>query len=563
MRKIIRTRYLLGFSIAALILVLIGIAIMLATQQFRRDSRQVLHTYDVISQTEALRAAVLNGVSSQRSYLLTGIDGYLQEYNRTRPRVLRDVTRLSILVSDDPGQAGRMDRLGALIDKRLDLADKGVRIFHQQGLAQAQEFSRRNGGLLLMQQTRDLMDQMVTAERSLLTQRSTNTEQSAGLLLGLGALGIPISLVILIWIYLLLSREVRERARAEQATAALNDSLGDTVKRLENAGSDLREISRYAGLLQGCRNVPEALDATRRTLMTLMPNCAGTIYLLRDSLDHVEAEASWGEHVTGNKPLLLPEECWALRRNKLHAVDNVQEGTVCAHTVPPADGRIATTVCLPLGAQNQNLGFLALSREGSGPIRRLDIAVAAAEQLSLALGNLNLRESLRQQSIRDALTGLYNRRYLEESLTRELSRCERRNQPLALMMLDMDHFKTFNDTHGHEGGDLLLANFGRLLQSHCRFEDIACRYGGEEFTLILPEADLDIARERAESIRVAVQAMTVNHLHRTIGGVTVSIGLAMYPAHASDGNRLKQMADAALYQAKREGRNRVEVAVVD
>lgn len=562
MRKIIRTRYLLGFVVAALILILIGIAILLATQQFRRDSRQVLHTYDVISQIEGLRAAVLNGISSQRSYLLTDLDGYLQEYNKTRPQVLSDLTQLSILVSDNPIQVRRMDQLGVLINKRLDLADQGVLMYEEEGLAPTQDFNRNNGGLAQMQQMRGLMDQMVTAERALLTQRSLDTEHSAWLLLGLGALGIPISLLILSWIYVLLSREVRERARAERDTAVLNESLGDTVERLERAGTDLREISHYAGLLQGCRNIPEALDATRRTLSTLMPNCAGTIYLLRDSQDHVEAETSWGEHVTGNKPLLLPDECWALRRHKLHAVNNVQEGTTCAHTEPPADGRIATTACLPLGAQNQNLGFLALSREGSGPIRRLDLAIAAAEQLSLALGNLKLQETLRQQSIRDALTGLYNRRYLEESLTRELARCERRSQPLALMMLDLDHFKRFNDTHGHEGGDALLSAFGHQLQSMCRHEDIACRYGGEEFTLIMPEVNIDVARERAEAIRVAVEAMTVSHLHRTIGGVTVSIGLAMFPAHGDDSGRLKQLADAALYRAKRVGRNRVEVAEV-
>lgn len=563
MRKIIRTRYLLGFSIAALILALIGVAIIMATQQFRRDSRLVLHTYDVIAQTEALRAALLSGISSQRSYLLTDIDAYRQEFDKTRPEVFRDLSGLTTLVKDDPIQAERTNTLGGLIGQRLNLADKNIRLYKQQGLPAAQTYSRNNGGLSLMQQTRDLMDLMVKAERSLLAQRSADTDQSARILLGLGALGIPLSLTILIWIYILLSREVRERAQAEKDTAVLNESLGATVKRLKLASNDLHELTRYAGLLQGCRNVPEALDATRRALSSLMPDCAGVLYLLRASQDQVEAESSWGPSVIGNKPLLPPDECWAMRRNKPHIVADLRHDMVCSHVEPPADGSTAATVCLPLAAQNKSLGFLSLARAGSGPIERMDIAIAAAEQLSLALGNLQLQDSLRQQSIRDALTGLYNRRYLEESLTRELARCERRNRPLALIMLDLDHFKTFNDKHGHEGGDALLAAFGRLLQAHCRHEDIACRYGGEEFTLILPEADLEVASQRAEEIRVAVRAMGVNHLHRMIGGVTVSIGLAMFPEHADGGGRLKQLADAALYRAKREGRNRVEVAAVD
>jgi diguanylate cyclase (GGDEF)-like protein len=127
-------------------------------------------------------------------------------------------------------------------------------------------------------------------------------------------------------------------------------------------------------------------------------------------------------------------------------------------------------------------------------------------------------------------------------------------------MLDLDHFKAFNDAHGHDGGDALLAAFGRLLQASCRSEDIPCRYGGEEFTLILPEADLGTAMQRAQEIRQAIEALKVPHLQRTIGGITVWIGIALFPLHASEGNELKRLADAALYRAKRNGRNRIEVA---
>jgi diguanylate cyclase (GGDEF)-like protein len=183
--------------------------------------------------------------------------------------------------------------------------------------------------------------------------------------------------------------------------------------------------------------------------------------------------------------------------------------------------------------------------------------VAAVEQLSLALSNLRLQDSLRTQSIRDPLTGLYNRRYLEESLTRELARCDRVNKPLSVLMIDLDHFKRFNDTHGHDGGDALLTHAGRVFQAHCRAEDIACRYGGEEFTLILPEVDAERARQRAEEIRLAVEKLDVQHRRERLSSVTTSIGVGTFPDNARAMDELLRRADAALYKAKQQGRNRV------
>jgi diguanylate cyclase (GGDEF)-like protein len=226
----------------------------------------------------------------------------------------------------------------------------------------------------------------------------------------------------------------------------------------------------------------------------------------------------------------------------------------CSHI--EADG--GATACIPLNAQGQQLGFLYVSAADDGFMSRVQLIETAAEQLAMALSNLELQERLRIQSIREPLTGLFNRRYLEESLARELARCERRGLPLAVMMLDLDHFKRFNDTHGHPGGDALLAGFGALLQSLSRQEDIACRYGGEEFTLILPEAGPQAALERAEQIRVAVEGMRIQHLGKDLPPVTVSIGLAFAPDDGVDPESLVRHADRALYKAKSRGRNRVE-----
>jgi diguanylate cyclase (GGDEF)-like protein len=188
------------------------------------------------------------------------------------------------------------------------------------------------------------------------------------------------------------------------------------------------------------------------------------------------------------------------------------------------------------------------------------LAVTVAEQFALALANVRLRETLRGQSIRDPLTGLFNRRYMEETLERELRRAERERRPLSLILLDIDRFKDFNDSFGHEAGDAVLASLGALLRNASRAGDVACRYGGEEFVLILPEATLPDARRRAEEIREGIRGLRVTHGGRLLEGVRCSMGVAAYPEHGEVGGALLRATDAALYRAKREGRDQVALA---
>jgi diguanylate cyclase (GGDEF)-like protein len=222
-------------------------------------------------------------------------------------------------------------------------------------------------------------------------------------------------------------------------------------------------------------------------------------------------------------------------------------------------------LCVPLIAQGETLGVLHLRpgppAEAQTPALAAvkdQLALTVAEDLALALANLRLRESLRSQAIRDPLTGLFNRRYLEETLGRELGRVKRVGAPLGVIMMDLDHFKQYNDTFGHSAGDELLSALGILLKSQIRGEDIACRYGGEEFLLILPGASVSIALERAEILRQAVKEM--HRHHQGLKPTTLSLGVAVYPDHGDTGLQLIRSADAALYRAKQAGRDRVMAA---
>ncbi len=256
----------------------------------------------------------------------------------------------------------------------------------------------------------------------------------------------------------------------------------------------------------------------------------------------------------------------------MRAADSIMRAAdsnlVCAHIAP---GRPSYAICVPMMAQGETLGVLYLDsgiRDAASAISRFQplsesqerMVKTLAEHLALAVANLNLRESLRKQSIRDPLTDLFNRRYMEESLERELRRSIRKEHPLALMMVDVDHFKQFNDSFGHEAGDVLLQELARLFHNQLRAEDIACRYGGEEFTLILPEAPLESAAERAEQICRVARITEVQYRGKLLPNFSISIGLACYPQHGSTRDALLQAADRALYQAKQDGRDRSVVA---
>jgi len=186
-------------------------------------------------------------------------------------------------------------------------------------------------------------------------------------------------------------------------------------------------------------------------------------------------------------------------------------------------------------------------------------SIAVAERVALALANLKLRELLRNQSIRDPLTGLYNRRFLEESLNRELQRARRAGRNLSLAMLDLDHFKHFNDTFGHQVGDILLKEVAGVIKNRVRAGDLACRYGGEEFSLILADADTEGAQKCVESIRESVKHLSISNRGQTIGTITVSAGIATFPAHSDNAEDLLHAADEALYRAKKAGRDCISV----
>jgi diguanylate cyclase (GGDEF)-like protein len=320
--------------------------------------------------------------------------------------------------------------------------------------------------------------------------------------------------------------------------------------RVEQQNRDAAWLAEFSGLLQTCHNLEEAADVIARFSGQAFPDAPGGVYLFQPSRNYLDRLAAWGAPVPVQS--FGPGECWALRRGRPHSPRGEHVVLTCAHARPEAEDAL----CIPLSAHGTPIGLLHL--EAAGGMAHL--AQLMAEQLSLALANLKLRETLRDQSIRDELTGLHNRRYLEESLDRDLAAARRAGTPVAVLMLDADHFKRFNDQHGHEAGDAVLRAIGRTLKASVRASDLACRYGGEEFTVVLIGCDADRARDWAARVATDLARLEIDHAGRRLPAITLSMGLAMYPANGDEPQTLLQAADIALYEAKHSGRNRLVAA---
>lgn len=537
------------FAVAAVILMAVGMSVVLTTLRFFRDNDWESHTATVLNRVDALSTLERTAIAAQRGYLLTGSKALRDDFWESKAALPERLRALKGMIQYAP-VAKLLDQVAPTIEQRISLAANTINVYERRGLPAAQAYIETNGSLAMDVRIQAVLEEMRVLEEASLSARRATAERSANRLLLASTLGIPLSLLMLAVVYRLLLRENRDRRTSEQ-------SARDSEARLRKLSGDMEALSRYTGMLQTCDGAAELLALTRQALAGLAPSLSGTVYLIRASRDHAEASVNWGQHLATSDVLPLPSDCWAVRRNKSYCCHDVAADIRCAHVELPQSGVAVATLCLPLTAQGELMGWWYLSGRGPGPLPDFDLVLSAAEQFSLALANVRLREDLRHQSIRDALTGLYNRRYLEASLAREIARCERSKLPLVVLMFDLDNFKAFNDQHGHPGGDALLSAFGRLLQSHCRPEDIACRFGGEEFTLILPEVESDIGMQRAQSILSATEQMEVSQHGVPLGRITISIGIAAYPKDGSTSASLLEAADKALYHAKTGGRNRL------
>jgi diguanylate cyclase (GGDEF)-like protein/PAS domain S-box-containing protein len=354
-----------------------------------------------------------------------------------------------------------------------------------------------------------------------------------------------------------LQQEILEKDAARGEFDRRNEQMLEELRKRSERATLLAEMGE---LLQSCVSLDEVFATSMGFAPRIFPAARGAMALLNASRSLAEVIGSWTQC---QLPAMEfePSQCWALRTGHPHLVAAGDLTAPCAH----AAGVKNTYLCIPILAQGETLGILHLQATDESPqlnTSELSFKTTFAAQVGLSIANIRLRNALRTRSVRDALTGLYNRRYLEEVLEREVRRAARAAQSLGVLMIDLDHFKTFNDTYGHDAGDAVLRETGAALARGIRAEDFVCRFGGEEFVVILPTANLEAACARAERLRLKMKELNVLHQGRSMGMLTVSIGVAEFPEHGLSPKELMAAADAALYEAKRRGRDQVCVAAL-
>ena len=339
---------------------------------------------------------------------------------------------------------------------------------------------------------------------------------------------------------------------------SVNTHQAGRMRRALEAEMQVSELFAMTDMLQAAETYEDAGAVLMATTQRMLPGYGASLYIFNHSRDRLDLARSWGLP-SGDEAaaMLSPANCWALKRGKPH-VNSPAEMTLCCSHHTSANGCIE----IPMMACGQLHGLLILMQSQHSAdlaellgVRRMGRALADA--MSLALSNIALRETLRSQSLRDPLTGLYNRRYMEDALQKFVAQGEQQGTSTAVLMFDLDNFKSLNDNYGHAKGDAVLRDVATQLVAGLRPVDVVCRYGGEELVAILPGCTLEDALKKAEQLRLRIEGLSAS----LQCPVSTSIGVAAVPQTAQSAADVVPVADAALYAAKRAGKNQVHGSV--
>ncbi|HEX7857107.1 MAG TPA: diguanylate cyclase [Sphingobium sp.] len=571
-----------------------GMTMLLASSAQEREREAVAQRYRLDQATERLVSDIFGLTDRARQYLNTGDPIYPILYAR-EAAALGSVEERIAHIRDAGATLGELESLKEAIrwadtlqdEQRVALAahKRGDETLARRLLFGAEYERELDRAESLVERFQSQLEQRTAAEITTATQRAKLWRSTSEIVLGITAL-----LVLCVLYFVFKRRVLRPVVKLSDVVSRLAaqdyaveppsydevDEIGDMTQairifrenglerqRLERereAELAMRDLlSRMTQRMQGCDTLLDLKEVVGRFLPNIAPDLAGRLYLLDQERHAVVEACSWLDPVH-SRTEFSPIACWALRRGLAHRPCGESMDVPCDH-LDYDDGALTDTLCLPLTAQRKTLGLLYFEPHGTGDGAKTPEVYLhmLAENIALALANLHLREALREMALGDPLTGLANRRHFDEIMDLELADAERLGQPISCVMLDIDHFKRFNDNFGHQAGDTVLREVGRALKASLREKGKAFRYGGEEFLLLMSGFDAAQASERCEEIRTRIESLRVVHAGRELGPITISIGLATVPEHCT-GDRLVKTADAALYRAKAAGRNRLVVA---
>jgi len=591
-------------TLVVVALMAVGVGLFDASRQSRESFRWVNHSTNVLQALDEAVAGIRDAESGLRGYVLTRDPDYAASFEGRVENSLEAFGRLIELTKDNPQQSRRLRAFGLIMDERIEAARQIFRLADASQFDEAQAAIGQGRGLELMEALTLASNELVGEERRLLDLRVAAMDERVERVRMLTMVGIPLVALLVTLLSYVLIRNIRrpvvvinqamDQLGAGDLSTRITQSMGsrefdrlafgynEMVDRLEEASSQKfkskQELQRVHAELLESSNVLKArgevivllggmahrMQAARTDnelsrivtafVPRVLPGMSGVLFAHNNSRNLLVPLATWGQTDCAAVPF-APDQCWALRRGQSHFLTEEDLDIHCDH-VP---GSISAYHCEPLLASGEVIGVLYLDGVVDEECRfRLNVLV---ENIASAMVNHQLQRDLKEQTIRDPLTGRFNRRYMEEALALEVARSMRSGEPLSVVMCDIDHFKRFNDEFGHDAGDLVLQAVGHELGNRFRDGDIVCRYGGEEFTIIAPGTTPEALQKRLEIVRQAVSSLTLQKHDQVLGNLTMSFGVASWQGdNDRTGHKALKAADAALYRAKHEGRNCVVVA---
>jgi diguanylate cyclase (GGDEF)-like protein len=505
--------------------------------------------------------ALRDAETGQRGFIITGNEVFLEPWRHARQTLPAAIREAKDKAGSDAERAN-LWHIARLAELKLAELDETIAIRRTDGFAKTAQVVNSMRGKAYMDELRRLVAarQLRTQERrdALRTEMLAASHRSFIVSLAATLINICVFGALLV----VLARMLRER---RDTALQLEQKAAQLASAVELGRRQNRELRLVAEMLRAIEALPSILDSgpvVARGFARLLPGAAGTFFALDGDGSTLRQLSCWGEASAQPSEMTL-DDCWALHHGT-HYKTSGSDAPSCAHYRNHAgDGKGGMRLCVPLVTHDELVGLVhieGMAREAGVREEQEQLAVTVAEQLALALGNARLRESLRRQSVLDPLTGLFNRRYFDETLRRELARSRRMASPLSLLVLDVDHFKRVNDGFGHAAGDAVLRAIAQLVRQSIRDCDVACRYGGEELVILMPDCAQTDAARRAESLRADIAGAPPMNDGAGPDTITASFGVAEYPLHGADADALFLAADQAMYRAKREGRNRVVLA---
>jgi len=553
-----------GFIMALGVMALTATVPFLASSWTRAQQEATSYSQHRIDQFSLILTLILDVETGQRGFVITGREEFLEPYHSAIAQLGNARSELRQIMKSSAESQLTLNELDQLLDQKIAIAGEAVKKRREQGFQADQYAVTAAQGKQYMDQIRAIVYELIIRERNRRIAAQAELNQRVTIATLANFLTTLFNISLLAVALRIVFRLLREREQASEGLRQSSEKLSAGLQELERRNTEISLVGQMARALESPVSVKETFEIISFYCNKLLPHTSGELFLFRNSRDMLEKLMEWNNPLHPS-PTMGPQDCWALRRGQPHKVDGT-DGLACPHH-QDGEPRRGGSFCIPLTAQGDVLGLICIEPQPETDEQRQTLelkeealAIAVSEQLALTLSNLKLRETLKQQSIIDPLTSLFNRRYMDETLNRELARASRKSLPLSVIVLDIDHFKNVNDKFGHDAGDTVLRSFAHCVKRSVRDSDMVCRLGGEELVLILTECDKQAALARAEKISADIRLLDIKHGLHYIGRLTASIGVATFPDDGDHADDLIKAADQAMYRAKNAGRDRIMAA---